>query len=96
MNWNDKVTLPESSNEAPALTSFDGRLYIAWTGADPAHHLNVASSSDGDTFDNKVTLPDTSDAGPALAGSSSGGGLAIAWTGTDKATISTSRRRPMA
>ena len=43
--------------------------------------LNVESSSNGVTFGNKVTLPETSIAGPALA--SFGGDLDIAWTGTD-------------
>ncbi|MGZ3493054.1 MAG: hypothetical protein ACXU9S_16415, partial [Gemmatimonadaceae bacterium] len=75
------VTLPEKSSFAPAMAAFDGKLYIAWTGTDPAHHVNVESSSNGLTFGIKVTLSDTSDAGPALA--VSGGSLDIAWTGTD-------------
>ena len=36
-----KVTLPETSPFAPAVAEFGGRLYIAWTGTDPQHHLNV-------------------------------------------------------
>ena len=58
------VTFPESSIGGPALTIFDGRLYIAWTGTN--HQLNVESSSNGVNFGNKVTLPESSDAGPAL------------------------------
>jgi hypothetical protein len=59
--------LPETSSFAPARATFDGKIYIAWTGTDSAHRLNVESSSDGVHFGNKVTLPETSDAAPALA-----------------------------
>ena len=80
-----KVTLPETSNAGPALASFGGRLDIAWTGTDSSiiegGDLNVESSSNGKTFDSKVTLPERSFVGPALA--SFGGRLDIAWTGDD-------------
>jgi hypothetical protein len=74
MTFGNKVTLPETSyivsgkqvvELSPALASFGGRLYIAWTGTNM--HLNVESSANGMTFGNKVTLGDTSDAAPALA-----------------------------
>jgi len=66
-NGIDKVTLQESSEFSPALTVFQGRLYIAWTGRDDKRSLNVISSADGKQFDQKVTLPATSDGAPALA-----------------------------
>ncbi len=75
------VTLDDTSISGPALAYWNGRLYIAWTGTDGEHHLNVMSSADGKVFDNKVTLGDTSIARPALAVYN--GKLHIAWTGTD-------------
>jgi hypothetical protein len=75
MTFSNKVTLGETSlltfgtqtqTLSPALASFDGKLYIAWTGN--VTTLNVESSTDGMTFSNKVTLPETetSHAAPAL------------------------------
>jgi hypothetical protein len=49
---------------SPALASFGGRLYIAWTGSDS--RLNVESSSKGTAFNYKVTLGVKSWASPAL------------------------------
>ena len=60
-------TLPETSSIAPAHATFDGKIYIARTGTDSAHRLNVESSSHGVHFGNKFTRPETSDAAPALA-----------------------------
>src|SRR3954454_9149604 len=74
------VNLPETSPFAPAVASFNGKIYIAWTGTDSGHHLNVESSSDSTYFSNKVTLPESSIAAPALA--VFGGKLYIAWTDT--------------
>jgi hypothetical protein len=51
---------------APALASFDGRLWLAWTGSDPQHHLNSMSSADGMTFSQLTTYPATSEDAPAL------------------------------
>ena len=67
VNFGNKVTLPDSSDAAPALTEFQESsgaedLEIAWRGTDRDHHLNVASSSNGVTFGNVVTLPETSSA----------------------------------
>jgi hypothetical protein len=78
-----KRTLPDTSFAAPALGVFRGRLFIAWTGTDPEHHLNVESSTDGMTFSNKTTLGQTTLAtdGPALT--TYNGALTIGWTGTD-------------
>jgi hypothetical protein len=88
-----KVTLPDTSSAAPALFVFQGRLFLAWTGTDSQHHVNVESSADGLHFDHKFTfdkasLGDFYEAttipadGPAL-GSPNGQALCIAWTGTD-------------
>jgi hypothetical protein len=76
----DKVTLNETSylqysigkylvriSMAPALASYGGYLWIAWTGSDPQHHLNTMVSTDGVHFGEKATLSDTSLSGPALA-----------------------------
>jgi hypothetical protein len=77
------VTLPETSIAAPAIITFRNRItntympYIAWTGTDSQHHLNIENLFTGV----KRTLPDTSSAAPALAVYH--GRLFIAWTGTD-------------
>jgi hypothetical protein len=79
------VTLGDTSGAGPALASFNGRLYLAWTGMDDAHSLNVVSSSDGITFGGKVTLGESSSAGPALT--SFKGRLYLAWAGMENAHI---------
>jgi hypothetical protein len=96
----NKVTLGETSyletsigpfrfrtGMAPALASFGGYLWIAWTGSDAGHHLNTMVSTDGVHFGQKVTLNETSSAGPSLAyeyvpGASLPDRLFIGWTGT--------------
>ncbi len=68
----------ESSTETgPALVSHGGRLWLAWTGTD--RHINLASSQDGSTFDQKTVLNERSAAQPALAVHN--GRLVVAWTG---------------
>jgi hypothetical protein len=57
------------------------RGYVAWTGTDIGHHLNVMSTTDAVTFANKVTLAETSPFGPALAFGD--GRLFLAWAGSD-------------
>jgi hypothetical protein len=78
-----KSTLPDTSSAAPALTVYQGRLFITWTGTDPQHHLNVESSADGLNFDYKTVLDQTTNRldGPVLAVHDQA--LTIAWTGTD-------------
>ena len=88
------VTLPQTSSFAPAVAAFNGKLYIAWTGTDPGHHLNIESSSNGVTFGNKVTLPETSDAAPRWP--SSAASSISPGRGPIPLTTSTSSRRPMA
>ena len=41
----------------PALTSFNGSLYVAFQANDPGHTLHVASSSDGQTFPAASQIP---------------------------------------
>jgi hypothetical protein len=101
MTFSNKVTLGETSvvtagNQtqalSPALASFRGRLYIAWTGNNSAP--NVESSADGMTFSNKVTLNETSAAAPALtvekaAGHGQPTSLVLGFTGTGNQQINT-------
>lgn len=77
----NKVTLNDTSIDGYAVAFGNGRVYIAWTGTDDRHRLNVMSSTNGRNFVNKVTLDDTSIAGPALTFMN--GRLYISWTGTD-------------
>ena len=78
-----KTVLTEQAVEGPALASVgDGRLALAWTGADPAHHLNVQTSPDGRSFGGKVTLPETSPHAPAAAFGN--GRLFLAWTDSQR------------
>lgn len=62
---------PETSFYRPALGTLtvygQNRLYLAWTGADPAQHLNSEFSYDGRSFTGKVTHTDTALGGPSLA-----------------------------
>jgi hypothetical protein len=80
--FGNQITLPETTDTPPALTVFDGRLYIAWKGIGGSQLINVESSSDGVNFGNKVTLAESTDFGPALA--SFGGRVYIGWMGRDK------------
>jgi hypothetical protein len=75
----------EASSARPALAVHNGRLFLAWTGTDAQHHLNVATSVDGRNFSNKVILPETALGGPALVSAEQLGRsrLTLAWTGTD-------------
>ncbi len=81
--WGDKTILPDGGFGSPALATANERLEIAWTGTDTDHHINVASSPDGVNSSRHVTLPETSNAGPALA-TLSGGGVELAWAGSGK------------
>ena len=97
---NNKVILPETSIDGPAFVSdrsiVNGQdvstTIIAWTGTDPAHHLNLLTSVNQTPnpplqFDQKLILNETSPFRPALfqsgAPSGSGNVVVLAWTGTD-------------
>lgn len=75
----DKVVLGDTSEQAPALISHNGRLFIAWKGSGN-DNLNLLFSEDnGASFKGKATFGDTSHHGPALA--SHNGRLFLGWTG---------------
>jgi hypothetical protein len=57
-----KVILPETSITGPGFALSE----IAWTGTDPAHHVNIRIGTDGLNFPAKTTLPATSLFGPGL------------------------------
>ena len=77
---NKIYTSRETSTEGPRMVFLNGKLYIAWSGIDSQHHLNVMVSSDnGHSFANKYTAGDTSDSGPSLAVHQNK--LFIAWRG---------------
>ncbi|HEY5840047.1 MAG TPA: hypothetical protein VIU87_00980, partial [Mycobacterium sp.] len=68
----------QESDHPPALTG--GDLYISWTGTDD--RLNVGELFGVFALGQPATLPETSDAGPALARDRHGT-LFLAWTGED-------------
>lgn len=85
-----KMILADTSIDGPGLwTSPTGatRAVLAWTGTDPAHHLNYMTSADGRTFGNKHIVNETSPFRPAIAAVSTDANptVLIAWTGTDAA-----------
>jgi hypothetical protein len=74
-----QVVLAETSNNSPALASFNGLLYLAWTGV-RNNELNVnCSANNGATFAGKATSTDTSQQAPALCANQ--GNLFMGWTG---------------
>jgi hypothetical protein len=90
MNFLDPPAAPfagqgRNTDFGPALAAFNGALYIAWTGTDSNHHINIASSTDGVHFGNQVTpfaaQGRNTDFAPALTVFH--GRLYVAWTGTD-------------
>lgn len=83
ISFSNKVTLPETSIDGPALSSVGSESVIAWSGTDTDHHLNVETSTDGLHFGNKLTLDETSPFRPDVALASQGGAVAVAWTGSD-------------
>jgi hypothetical protein len=66
-----------STETGSALVSHTGRLWVAWVGTD--RRINLMSSADGVTFDQKVVLDERSSAQPALT--VHGGRLVLSWTG---------------
>ncbi len=83
----------ETSPFAPSLALFNGMPYVAWTGSDPNHHLNVAAvaphDSSIDPVKDKNVITELSLAAPALInvppGFGGGERLGIVWTGVDGA-----------
>jgi hypothetical protein len=82
---NNKVTLPDTSIDGPALDSVSSKTVLAWTGTDPAHHLNVEMSNDGLRYGNKRILNETSPFRPDVTATAVQAGIVVvlAWTGSD-------------
>ncbi|MEZ4727359.1 MAG: matrixin family metalloprotease [Caldilineaceae bacterium] len=78
---NNKLILSETGIRGLATTIFNGELYVAWSGTDEAHSINLMRSSDGQNFRDKVTFTDTSVSAPALVVFKNQ--LYLGWTGTD-------------
>lgn len=77
------ATLPEATAFAPSMLFRTSGDWIAWTGLDSAHRLNLEATTTFPSFPNpKTILGDTAFGGPALG---INGGNQIAWTGTDPA-----------
>lgn len=83
--FHSKHIYSETSSFRPAVTTVSGEgvIYLAWTGTDPNHSLNVLASSGGaNGGPRKVTLWDeNSFTAPALA--VRGNNLLLIWAGTD-------------
>ncbi|MER6957421.1 hypothetical protein [Streptomyces sp. NPDC000618] len=78
MALENKVTLGETSEAAPALASHGGRLFLAWKGSGN-DAVSLAFSADGVGFTTK-TFNETSSHGPSLA--AHGGRLFFSWKGS--------------
>jgi hypothetical protein len=89
VHWSDKRILSETADDkcAPALTFAQEKLFLAWTGRDHDHSLNVTSfaiEDDGTLAEfGKVVLDEksASDAGPALT--TVNDRVILVWQGTD-------------
>lgn len=76
-------TLSETSNYGPALAFGNGLFFMAWTGADSEHSINIISSNNGTDFpaQSKLTLNESTSESPAL--SFVDGKLYLLWRGND-------------
>jgi len=61
----NKVTLRETSNNAPVLAAFNNRLFLGWRGTDG--QLNLMTSVDGSAFGSKITYNASLRTSPSLA-----------------------------
>ncbi len=83
----DKVTvtdndhgIEESTDSAPALAAFNGKLYLAWTGEDDVVNIvQLDTNNGGQEVSGTKEHFSTSEAGPALG--VAGGQLYLAFTG---------------
>jgi hypothetical protein len=76
---------------APALASYSGKLWIAWTGSDVNHYLNIVPY-DGAHFGAHFVVFETSGAAPALTVENSAvagqpARLVLGWSGTGNLKI---------
>ena len=80
--WGSPVGLTNaSSNNTPALAVFNNQLYLAYTGTDTNHSVNVCTTSNGGAFGSPVQIAGAtcnSLAGPSLA--AAGGVLYLFFT----------------
>ena len=81
----NKIVLPDTSIDGPALTSLGNQTALAWTGTDAEHHLNVETSLDGLHYEHKLTLNETSPFRPDVAAVAVQASfvVSVAWTGSD-------------
>lgn len=80
-----EVGTGRNTDFAPALAVAGApeKLYIAWTGTDTQHHINVAGSTDGVSF-SFLLIGQGAFQGPALSGfPSADDTLLLGWAGTD-------------
>ncbi|HLZ21426.1 MAG TPA: hypothetical protein VKQ30_04810 [Ktedonobacterales bacterium] len=87
--WTQKPMFPEASAAGPgmkgALPVHIPQYWTAWTGLDPAHHVNVLYAVNFDAWSTnfvKGTLPETA-VGGSQVGFIFGDTILVAWTGTD-------------
>lgn len=82
----NKLTLKDNSFTAPALTIFNGDLFLAWAGTDSNHSLNVLQiiPRGGILTQNKVILRQYSSISrPSLSTDPNGNHLILSWTSPD-------------
>lgn len=75
----------ETANDAPALTTCNGKLYLGWAGTDSSHHLNIMESPDSGSSARVVTFTDYTRSGGGISLSCINGQIYVAWvaaTGT--------------
>src|SRR5215467_5674566 len=69
------------TSDSPAMTVFNGRLYVAWKGAGGDERLFYNSSRDGVNFTNQQILPGTGGTGASPTLAVFNGRLYVAWKG---------------
>jgi len=79
------LRLPYKTDAKPCLHVHEGRLYLAWRGADGEHRLHISSSRDGRVWTSPIVLRESSIGGPALGSLNEGGDLRhnLVWCWTD-------------
>ena len=79
---NSPYVVSGATGNVPSLAVFNGKLFMAWTGTDSNHSINVAESYDGLHFGSPVVFLNNSSvwyAAPAIAAFN--GKLYLTWTG---------------
>lgn len=76
-----KATLRDTSMTSPSFTTFNNRGYLAWTGTNAQHNLNVMRTDNLRVYFGKIILGETSLSGPALTVFNNR--LYIAWRGVN-------------